>query len=251
MPPSKAAPLNKSSSIPVFILVKRFYLAALPMLWLAACDYHPPDAGPQRTDSIHIERGSADHANVELDLGAGQLTLRGGADDLISGKFEYSSNFKPQVESKVMGSHAVVTIRQAGHGGWGGSTNNTWDLAISDAALLDLVVNCGAGQADMNLGDVKLRSLEVHMGAGQVNLDLRGKPERDYDVRVSGGVGQANIHLPEGVGIRADAHGGIGSIDITGLTKHGDHYENDLYDKAKVNVRLKVEGGIGEIRIGA
>jgi len=36
---------------------------------------------------------------------------------------------------------------------------------------------------------------------------------------------------------------------VSGLEKRGDHYENDLYDKAKVNLRLKVEGGIGEIRI--
>lgn len=87
------------------------------------------------------------------------------------------------------------------------------------------------------------------MGAGQVELDLRGQPKRDYDVNVSGGVGQATIHLPQGVGVRADAHGGIGSIDVTGLTKQGDHYENDLYDKAGVNIRLKVEGGVGQINI--
>jgi hypothetical protein len=36
---------------------------------------------------------------------------------------------------------------------------------------------------------------------------------------------------------------------VTGLEKHGDHWENDLYDKAKVNVRIEVNGGIGEIRL--
>lgn len=231
------------------MFVKFFYLAIVPALWLTGCDYHPPDAGPVRTDAIRIDRGTADHANVELDLGAGELNLHGGADQLIEGKFEYTSAYKPLVETKTMGSHAVVTIRQAGHGGWGGNSRNTWDLKLSNEALLDLILNCGAGQANMALGDVKLRSLEVHMGAGQVDLDLRGNPARDYDVHISGGVGQATIHLPQGVGVRADAHGGIGSIDVTGLAKHEDHYENDLYDKAKVNVRLKVEGGIGQIRI--
>jgi len=68
-------------------------------------------------------------------------------------------------------------------------------------------------------------------------------------VKISGGVGQANVKLPRDVGIWAEAHGGIGSITVRGLEKHGDHWENDLYDKAKVNVRLEVAGGIGEIRI--
>jgi hypothetical protein len=231
--------------------VKLFALAIYPpILWLTACDYHGPEVGPLRTDTIHIDRGSADHANVELDLGAGELTLHGGSDKLIDGTFEYNiSAYKPVVVSSVNGLHAVVTVRQPGHNGWGGHSRNTWDLKLSDSALLDLAVNCGAGQAQMTLGDVKLRSLEVHMGAGQVDLDLRGKPAHDYEVNVAGGVGQATIHLPEGVGIRADAHGGIGSIDINGLSKHEDHYENDLYDKTRVNIRLKVDGGIGEIRI--
>jgi hypothetical protein len=87
------------------------------------------------------------------------------------------------------------------------------------------------------------------MGAGQVDLDLRGHPARDYEVNISGGVGQATVRLPQEVGIRADAHGGIGSINVSGLRKVGDHYENDLYDKTKVNLRLSVAGGIGEIRI--
>jgi hypothetical protein len=62
-------------------------------------------------------------------------------------------------------------------------------------------------------------------------------------------VGKAIVKLPTGVGIHAEAHGGLGSINVTGLEKHGNSYENDLYDKAKVNVDIKVEGGIGEIRL--
>jgi hypothetical protein len=231
--------------------VKFFLFAAVPAaLWLTACGYHAPEAGPLRTDTIHIDRGSADHANVELDLGAGELTVHGGSDKLIEGQFQYNIDaYKPVVESSINGSHAVVTVRQPGHSGWGGNARNIWNLKLSGQTLLDLAVNCGAGQAQMELGDVKLRSLEVNMGAGQVDLDLRGHPTHDYEVHVAGGVGQATIHLPQGIGIRADAHGGLGSIDISGLDKHGDHYENDLYDKAKVNIRLRVEGGIGEIRI--
>jgi predicted membrane protein len=87
------------------------------------------------------------------------------------------------------------------------------------------------------------------MGAGQVQLDLTGTPTHDYEVKINGGVGQANVHLPQNVGIWASAHGGIGSIKVEGLQKDGDHWQNDLYDKSKVNVRVEVNGGIGEIRL--
>jgi hypothetical protein len=179
------------------------------------------------------------------------LNLKGGGDNLISGDFKYNSEaLKPIVQTSRNGSHAVVTIKQSSNlGSLGGNAHNEWDLQLNDKTLLDLALNCGAGQDDLDLRDVSLRSLNVQMGAGQVDLDLRGHPKKDYEVEISGGVGQATIHLPEGVGIRAEAHGGIGSINVTGLQKTGDHYENALYDKAAVNVRLKVEGGIGGINL--
>jgi hypothetical protein len=150
----------------------------------------------------------------------------------------------------VNGSHATVTIRQPKgvHGG-GGRTKYRWDLNLNDHVLTDLTINCGAGQATLELGSVMLRSLGIHMGAGQVRLNLDGTPTHDYDVKIEGGVGQAEIRLPRGVGVYATAHGGIGSVNVTGLEKKGDHWENDLYNKSKVTVRVEVNGGIGEIRI--
>jgi uncharacterized protein DUF2154 len=230
----------------------KLLVAAVPaFLLLSGCDFDDVKTGPSRSEPLSVDLGKADHANIELDFGAGQLNLKGGGDNLISGNFEYNSDaLKPTVQSARNGSHAVVTIKQSsGHTNMHGHMKSQWNLQLNDKTLLDLALNCGAGQADLDLRDVAIRSLRVQMGAGQVNLDLRGHPTRDYEVEISGGVGQATVHLPEGIGIRAEAHGGLGSINVTGLEKMGDHYENSMYDKAKVNLRLKVQGGIGEINL--
>jgi len=230
---------------PIFV-----FAATLPMLVLAGCE-GGGHLEPTRTEPISIDLGQAERANLELDLGAGELNLSGGSSKLVDGDFEFNvSSYKPVIESSTNGSHAVVTIKQSGHDNkFSGRGHNVWNLRLSDKVLLDLAINCGAGKAELGLGTLDLRTLEIHMGAGQVDLDLSGHPTRDYDVNLSGGVGQATVHLPQNVGIKAEAHGGLGSINVSGLEKRGDHYENDLYDKAKVNLRLKVEGGIGEIRI--
>lgn len=223
---------------------------AASCLLTAACEYDGTVPGPLRDEAVSIDRGNADHANVELDMGAGEMNLQGGADKLVEGTFEYNvDGWKPLVKSAVNGSHATVTIRQPEGVRLGGNKHYTWNLRLSNSALLDLAINCGAGQARLDLGSLRLRGIEVHMGAGQVDLDLRGHPAHDYEVKINGGVGQATLQLPEGVGIWAEAHGGIGSINVSGLEKHGDHWENELYDKAKVNIRVQVHGGIGEIRI--
>jgi len=101
----------------------------------------------------------------------------------------------------------------------------------------------------LDLGSLALRSLEIHMGVGELRVDLRGKPKHDYDVNIHGGVGEATIYLPEGVGISADASGGIGEINVRGLQKHGGHYTNDAYGHAKTNIHLQIRGGIGSIHL--
>jgi len=222
---------------------------AMSCFWLAGCGFDEAVAGPERNDPISLDAGNADRANVELDMGAGQLNIGGGAGKLLDGHFEYNVDaWKPIVTNSINGSSATVTIKQPS-GLRGGRKHYVWDLQLSDRVLTDLTVNCGAGQAKLNLGSLLLRSLAVHMGAGQVQLDLRGQPKHDYDVKIEGGVGQTEIQLPQGVGIWAEAHKGIGSVNITGLQKNGDHWENDLYNKAKVTVKVEVNGGIGEIRI--
>jgi hypothetical protein len=223
---------------------------AVGILALAACQFDHEATGPLQEEPVSVDLGNTERANLELDMGAGEMNVRGGASKLLEGRFEYNvPAWKPELHTSDIGSHATITIRQPEYAHLGGSRRYIWDLQLNNRVLLDLALRCGAGKAQLDLGDLDLRSVDVQMGTGQVDLDLRGKPSRDYDVNISGGVGQATVHLPQDVGVMAEAHGGIGSITVTGLQKRGDRWQNDLYDTAKVNVRLKVEGGIGEIRI--
>jgi len=217
---------------------------------LSACDMEHEPTGPVETTPVSIDAGGADRANVDLEMGAGEMRVTGGAAKLMEGSVEYNvARLKPEITTSHNGVHTAITVRQPQGSSTFGKIRNDWDFQLNNKVLLDMTVNCGAGQAHLNLGDLLMRRLQVHMGAGQVDLDLTGKPAHDYEVTVNGGVGQATVHLPQGVGIWANAHGGIGSINVTGLEKHGDHWENSLYDKAKVNVRVEVNGGIGEVRL--
>ena len=64
-----------------------------------------------------------------------------------------------------------------------------------------------------------------------------------------GGVGEANIRLPKDIGVIANASGGIGSIEAPGLHRDGNEYTNDAYGKSPVTIHLKVQGGVGTIRL--
>lgn len=225
-------------------------VALLGLLLLAGCEFDHVVTGPIKTDTVSLDVNNAQRANVDLEMAAGELNVRGGSPKLVSGYLEFNvPNWEPVVTDNNNGQVADVIIKQPEHGHSGGNTRNRWDLSLNNNVLTDLRLNCGAGKARLELGDVTLSNVNINMGAGQVDLDLEGHPTHSYSVNVAGGVGQAVIRLPHGVGIRAQAHGGLGSINVQGLTKHGDYYSNDAYGSAGVNVLLQVEGGIGEIRI--
>ncbi len=207
-------------------------------------------SGPLRTESRTIERDSSEALRVNLDMRAGRLLVGGGTDKLVRANFTYNApSSKPDVTYSSTAGRASVTIKQPSMRAGIGKNNYEWDVRLSKAVPVNLNVNFGAGDAELDLGGLTLRGVDVEIGVGKLDLDLRGKPEASYSVRIRGGIGEAVVRLPRDVGIMAEAEGGIGEIHVTGLRKQGNRYVNDAYLNSKVTVRLDVHGGIGAIRL--
>ncbi len=221
----------------------------LSVVWLAGCgpDWSPP--GPERTETRNVELDNSEEVRAELKMGAGELRVRGGAAKLMEARFVYHRlRMRPEVSyhASAFRGHLVVEepsgIHTAGN-------RYEWELAFNNQKPLDLEVNCGAGKSQLDLGELTLKRLNVEMGVGELRLDLRGEPKHDYSVSIHGGIGQATVYLPAGVGIEANAEGGIGGIHASGLEKHDGRYVNEAFGHAKTTIRLDIEGGIGEIRL--
>src|SRR6202007_1176069 len=90
---------------------------------------------------------------------------------------------------------------------------------------------------------------DMTMGAGQADLDLTGDRRKDLIANLEGGVGQVTIRLPRRVGVVVRASGGIGTINAHGLRHEDDSYRNQASGKTPATIRLKVEGGVGQISL--
>src|SRR5919202_4922109 len=99
----------------------------------------------------------------------------------------------------------------------------------------------GAGESDLDLDSLTLSGLKLQMGAGKTTVDLTGDYAQSFDATIQGGVGEAKVLLPSGVGVKAKAQGGLGKIDAEGLKKVGDAYVNDAYGESDVNLNVKVQ----------
>jgi hypothetical protein len=223
-------------------------VAAVGALWTMACAMGGP-AGPVVRDHQVVERGAATSAHVDIDMSAGELTMKSGATALFEGDFAFNAPaLKPTVAYAVNGSAGELKVSQ---GSTSGNYQNTWRLSLSEETPVDLQVTLGAGDAELVLGRVALRSLAIRLGAGDLVVDLRGTPSRSYSVRVQAGAGDTTIHLPVGVGISAGTSGLIGDSNVSGLEKRDGRWVNARAEGSPVVVTLDVQHAIGDLRLSA
>jgi len=210
------------------------------------------EVGKMQHDSKSVDPKNANSARAQLKMGAGKLNITGGADQLMEAEFSYNvSEWKPEVSYDVSGKKGELVVKQgsANGGNLSGGARNEWDISMNDEMPTDLVVRLGAGESNLDLDSLTLTGLDLRMGAGKSTVDLSGDYARDFDATIEGGVGQATVLLPSGIGVKAKAAGGLGKINAKGLKKVGDSYVNEAYGESDTNLSVDVKGGVGEINL--
>jgi hypothetical protein len=233
--------------------MKRGLLLAILVLTLPslACSFglpNPPRATTGPTQTVKINEGapatatSAAPAKVVVQMGAGQLKLRGGAEGLAEGEIRYNiPTWKPTVTNE----NGQLTIRQGqpqdrDHGWFadGSQVVNTWDLKLGDVPM-NLTVNAGAYEGDLDLSGLHLRQLTVIGGASDSTLTFdETNPETMTDLVYQAGA--SAVHL-QGLGYanfeHMDFRGGVGD------------YQLDFSGKLQHDASVSVETGMSNIRI--
>jgi hypothetical protein len=193
-----------------------FALLATAAVFAGACGTQPggtQQVGKMQHESKSVDPEGAQSARAQLKIGAGELNLTGGADQLMEADFSYNvSDWKPKVSYDVSGDEGELVVRQGGSEGsdLGGEARNEWEIRLNDDVPTDLVVQMGAGESDLDLD---------------------------------------SLTLPSEVGVKAKAQGGLGKINAEGLERVGDSYVNDAYGESDVTLNVDVQGGVGEINL--
>lgn len=212
------------------------------------------NVGPVQTDEETVEAGDIDSVHVNIQMGVGKLDINGGAAGLLDAKFTYNvEEWKPEVDYEISGNEGRLTVRQP-EGETGSvsipdtdNVKNEWDLKLNDDIPMDLDINLGVGESELELSGLTLNSLDIQTGVGETTIDLTGDWATSFDVDIEGGVGQTTVRLPRGVGVRVETQTGIGGINVRNLIQNGDTYTNAAYENADVILDITVQGGVGAI----
>ena len=237
------------------VVVLSILLMAATTVLAGACSTQgggSPEVGKLQHVSKSVGSENAQSARAQLKIGAGELNVTGGADQLMEGEFSYNvSEWKPKVSYDVSGQEGELVVKQRSAEGAGlsGDARNEWNIRLNDEVPTDLVVQMGAGESDLDLDSLALTGVDLQMGAGKTTVDLTGDYAQSFDASIEGGVGEATVLLPSDVGVKAKAEGGLGTINAKGLQTVGDSYVNDAYGESDVNLSVEVQGGIGQITL--
>jgi len=226
-------------------------IAALAMT--AGCTRVVLESEQPITDTETVALGSATDADVRVEMAAGELTVSGGADDLMEGEFRYSRpSWKPRVryeEGTPTGRLTVETPDRLGSF-IGRSTTYAWDLQLGAGVPIELSVIMGAGASELDLAGLDIRRLTVNLGAGESLIDLTGPRTGDIVADITAGVGELRIVVPKDVGVRVSGGSdGIGSLVAGGFSDENGDLVNDAYGTSDATIEIRIQRGIGEVTI--
>jgi hypothetical protein len=127
------------------------------------------------------------------------------------------------------------------------------DLTVASAntepcSRLDFQVGAAEFRAT-NLGNLNCEDVHVAGGVGDVTLDFNGAWRVDADVDIDMGLGSLTLKLPRGLGVQVQKTGFLASFDSQGLTKRGNVYYSENWEKASNRVSFKIDAAFGSIKV--
>jgi hypothetical protein len=203
----------------------------------------------------------ASSGEIRILLGAGDLTVLGGAHDgqLMEAKvFSELPEMQPDYTEGMNNSVKTVAMTETGHKkkDWfaahsPGSWANTWDVRIGDEVPVKLIVNVGAGDCELILGTTNLTSLTVNTGAGDTMIDLAGYHSGRYDGVIHNGVGDLTLRITRGSNTRILIHHGVGDIVAQGFEQNDETYTPAGFNPTRPVNEISLSQGVGSIQLEA
>ena len=198
-----------------------------------------PKAGPEVEESITVADPKLDETRLTLSFGAGKLTLSPGSDgkNLVEGTAVYNiDDLKPKIQK----SGSTIEIRQGDFKSLPlfEDMKNEWDLQLSDTPL-DLTVEAGAYEGNLELGGLALKSLTVQDGASHVDLSFKEPNQTEMSI-LRYETGASDVKLT-----------GLANANFSTLTfsSGAGNYTLDFSGELQRDAVVTVESGLGNLSL--
>jgi hypothetical protein len=195
------------------------------------------NAGPDIEEAITVTDPKSDETRLTISFGAGKLTLSPGARNLVDGTAIYNvEDLKPEIQKN----GSSIEIKQGDFHSLPpfDDMKNEWDLKLSDTPL-DLTVQAGAYEGDLELGGLALKSLTVRDGASHVDLSFLEPNQTEMSI-LRYETGASDVKLT-----------GLANANFSTLTFSGGagNYTLDFSGELQRDAVVTIESGFGNLTL--
>ena len=196
-------------------------------------------AGPEIEESITVADPKSDETRLSISFGAGELNLAPGpqGENLVDGTAIYNvADLKPEIKK----SGDSIELKQGDFNGLPPFDNmkNKWDLKLSDAPM-ELMIQAGAYEGNLELGGLALKNLTVRDGAANVELSFL-EPNQTEMSLLRYETGASEVRLT-----------GLANANFSTLTFSGGagSYTLDFSGELQRNAVVTIESGLGNVSL--
>ncbi|MHC1784389.1 MAG: toast rack family protein [Anaerolineaceae bacterium] len=243
--------------------LKIIFLVMVLALVSTACSisFNVPRASLGELVSFQIDEktpGRDQETNVELQVGAAELTINGGSSKLLEGEIRYNNpDWKPEIKRSDDG----IVISQPRMEDLNflpsGDSRNEWDLKVGSTPM-NLIVNAGAYQGEMEFEDYAFTNFTINDGASESKITFKSPNKSDMgDLVYKTGAskvelfGLANANFEN---MSFDCGAGSYTLDFSGKLIRDAHVSInsgvsniEILIPKGVNSRINVSGGLNNI----
>ena len=194
-------------------------------------------AGPEIEESITVADPKSDETRLSISFGAGELTLSPGAQNLVDGIATYNvADLKPEIKK----SGDSIELKQGDFNGLPPFDNmkNKWDLKLSHAPM-ELIIQAGAYEGNLELGGLALKNLTVQDGAANVELSFLEPNQTEMSI-LRYETGASDVRLT-----------GLANANFSTLTFSGGagNYTLDFSGELRRDAVVTIESGLGNVSL--
>jgi hypothetical protein len=189
-------------------------------------------------------------AKINIKAGAGNIDLKAGENDLVSGTLE--SDFAGlKVDSSTSDTTKTIDLTLDSNNHWllFGSHKNNLNLLVTKQIPVEMKFDVGAVDMNMDFSEIKLSKLDINSGATTSNLKLGGLVDKAEFI-MDTGASTTTLSLPKDIGAKLTLSSGASSKNLPNFKKIDDNnYQTENYDQATKKVDMTVKMGVATFNV--
>jgi hypothetical protein len=211
--------------------------------------------GPRQVE-VHVPLQGAKTARVRVRFGAGRLTLAAGAKADELGEVQALGDVRQSAATTGDERSAEFWVPTEFLGDvlapwkWSGRQPPSWEMRLQQAIPIQIDVEAGACQMDLDLTSLQVRNLRLVTGASSVMVRMPAAAGETH-AKVTAGAADVKVRIPMGVAARIRVPTGLGEVQVDRSRFPGGDglFESSEFGTAANKVDLSVEVGAASVQV--